>query len=337
MQFKHYLQTYAANFRRFGDIIRNKALFPIKGEDGSISLRIRADLIKETDMDTVFKVSKQGLAGLLEMYMLGSVYSQGPCIFRPTYEELVALSEMRLNIAIEDYAQPFDFVILELPEQFYKNHIRSEDGNYPSIVILHFNKALDVMISYVLMSGKVEEYSYKNAIEFEQGKLLEDLLGQFTYDFQFPDSMPMDEKEWALSRELMILAINYCLLVEEAGMASLPGNEGYKRRLDHFIKNAEKKGDKEKAAFNKDLLRSEPVYYELNQKVRLYSSVTSDVELDPEATGRSVGPHRRRGHYRMQSYGQGHSLRKRIRIPPVFVNAHKFFGDMSDVTTTYSR
>jgi hypothetical protein len=46
-----------------------------------------------------------------------------------------------------------------------------------------------------------------------------------------------------------------------------------------------------------------------------------------EATGRSVSPHMRRGHWRRQHFGPGNSETKRVRIAPVLVNAGK--GDMT--------
>lgn len=36
----------------------------------------------------------------------------------------------------------------------------------------------------------------------------------------------------------------------------------------------------------------------------------------------AVSPHWRRGHWRMQAYGEKHTLRKRIRIAPQFINPH---------------
>jgi hypothetical protein len=78
-----------------------------------------------------------------------------------------------------------------------------------------------------------------------------------------------------------------------------------------------------------------PIIYELNQKIKLYEKKSIRI-IDSESTGRDVKPHWRRGHWRMQPYGEKKSLRKRMRIPPVFVNFIYFGGDSSDTITNYT-
>jgi hypothetical protein len=50
---------------------------------------------------------------------------------------------------------------------------------------------------------------------------------------------------------------------------------------------------------------------------------TSGVSSVSPASGRSVAPHVRRGHWRRQHHGPGGELIKRVRIAPVIVNAHR--------------
>jgi hypothetical protein len=50
-----------------------------------------------------------------------------------------------------------------------------------------------------------------------------------------------------------------------------------------------------------------------------------------EATGKTVAPHVRRGHWRRQHYGEGNAHVRRIRIAPLPGNAH--LGDMAERCT----
>jgi hypothetical protein len=130
--------------------------------------------------------------------------------------------------------------------------------------------------------------------------------------------------------------LNYCLLLDEIGVKCVgPQNPAHYDRLSRHVKVQAKNQNAERLQSALYEYNSYPIKYELAQEVKLYKSVSSTKELS-ESTGRQVGPHHRRGHYAMQPHGPKSSLRKRIRRPPIFVNADKFFGEMKDTTVRYS-
>jgi hypothetical protein len=84
-------------------------------------------------------------------------------------------------------------------------------------------------------------------------------------------------------------------------------------------------------------LRMAPVRYAFAQEVTLYQRepVATHEEKDDNGGG-TVSPHWRRGHWRAQPCGPGRQERRRVAIPAVLVNAHRFLGAPSDTQATYT-
>lgn len=56
---------------------------------------------------------------------------------------------------------------------------------------------------------------------------------------------------------------------------------------------------------------------------------------DGAGSGVTTSPHWRRGHFRSQPHGPGNTLRKRVFIEPVMVNAEYFLGGTQHTNTSY--
>ncbi|AWL03575.1 hypothetical protein ACFOHT_05935 [Massilia oculi] len=71
----------------------------------------------------------------------------------------------------------------------------------------------------------------------------------------------------------------------------------------------------------------------LQRSAALYDSIMVGPESLPSsapdcASGGSVTPHWRRGHFRMQPYGAGNQQRKLIFVAPVLVHAERLQGEV---------
>ena len=106
---------------------------------------------------------------------------------------------------------------------------------------------------------------------------------------------------------LLKLAANAIMYISRyAGDAKMEWPESAPRDL---VEQAEKG----KRSAEKQLIRKGHV------KTRLVTFGRHSSQEDGEATGRSVKPHWRRGHWKRQPYGPGRSLRKLILVPPTRV------------------
>ena len=82
-------------------------------------------------------------------------------------------------------------------------------------------------------------------------------------------------------------------------------------------------------------MRLTPVRYAFAQEVTLYQKERATGQHGDGEGGWTVSPHWRRGHWRWQPCGAGRSERRRVAIPSVLVNAHRFLGSPADTVTTY--
>jgi hypothetical protein len=286
-------------------------------------------------------------ANALETYITSKVLSEGPKVFRPTQIDFELLEEMRVSLEFEDYVQPFPTMVIELPDSYIKNKrvVCPQAGkiiNYAApapelhnpmfVVVRHEPKWKVILIQIVFDS----EVSIKTLMLPKEHTIIEEYIKGISASEEYAGSLYTTPEEWDVATDVMRAALNYCLLVDEVGAKKQgPDNVSNYNRFERYVKVAQKTKDKariEKAAA--ELLR-EPVLYTLKQEVKLYRVVSNPSELPVESTGRVVSPHHRRGFYKMQPHGPGNSLRKRIRIPPVFVNKHLYLGEMKDASATY--
>lgn len=265
---------------------------------------------------------------LLELYITTRVFSGGPKIFRPTAEQLKLLAEMQLNIPFSEYAQPFETMVIELPQDFCDTHVipNPEDcrkyidspTTRPVLSVLHLERGTLVHSVCTDVFTSMKSWYHPPAT----GELEEWMTAVYT-----DDCTPEEQDMESLVRRC---ALAYALLLDETGVKKLgPAQPG---RYEAWRRTAEKRN--EHSASARSQMRVHPIVYELDQKVELYRTVEHEHELG-EPTGRTVTPHWRRGHWRMVACGPKHSLRRKVRIPHVFVNRHLFVGSMADAKATY--
>lgn len=273
----------------------------------------------------------------LETYLWSKVLGDGPKIFRPTAQQLRFLEQIDLNIAIKDFASPFESIVVELPADYMNTKVIENPyfgrklGQFeqaatqrPCLGVLHHKKGL--LIHALIMESGTSLKSWMHG----EDQLIEEW---FEEGYPLPDSiMTTTDEEIALEAQVRRAVLNYCLLLDEIGSKVVgPVSPMH----DQLIKWNKKKFNKHTLS-NRLKLKGSPILYSLNREVKLHSTVDALAADNSEsgADAKRLPPHHRRGHYRMQRYGPGLAESKRIRINPVFVNSHLLIN--GTITTTYS-
>lgn len=341
--FNHFLTKHHRALLLSDEIQRNKAITLRKG-DKSIFFGSRNLSILSPQARVYMDIAFENTANIIEIFLYSEICRTGPKIFQPKQIDFEMLEQMSLNITFGDYNQPYETIIIDLPENYCKSKSvdcpQHGDDHYgltitpqhePQTVILYFNKELEVLLVSVFFST---EMSIKIGIPFKPDAIIDDHI-IFQKHEQFEGTMETSSDEDKVVMSIIRSALNYSLLLDEVGTRKIgPNNPSYYNRLikhrNNNIKNPQKL-----RGLNFDL-KIHPVIYELNQTVELYKIVNHSSELPSEPTGKKISPHHRKGHYRIQHYGPNNSLRKRIRIPAVFVNTNLFLGKMMNARATYS-
>lgn len=266
-------------------------------------------------------------ADCIETYSFGKLVSEGVKLFRPTQDQLEMLEQMRLNVLVNDYEQPFPTVCIEFPPDYIDKkriHCPQEGQWYygqrvtaehrPGYVIVRQDPGC-IFVTVVFSS----DLSIKVAITGRSGQV-EEIVEGFGEQDNFRNCMETTPEEWAVTKACVRSALNYCLLLDEIGCRPLPADRPLKKEHGPW-----------RAQTGRDL----PTRYELQQEVELHRSVERYSDL-PTDEGRVMPPHHRRGHYRFQKFGENLCKTKRIRIAPIFVNSHLFLGKMSNTKATYT-
>lgn len=344
-QFIAYLQHFSRTINGVKWLYNNKVLELISELD---SIKFKVNLInfsQDTRLIVEQLLTNNQIANYIELYVLGCTLCNGPKIFRPRQFDLEMCEHIDINVPYNEYVQPFQTVIIELPDDYIKTkqtHDPAYDQNNsvhePLFVILH--KEPEILFSIIAFSSYV---SIKSSFVFKNNKTIEEYFIKFQdqdernkQNFEFEGSLETTMEEWKIIEDINRACINYCLLLDEIGIKKIgPQNGSEYERLQRYVKVANKTKNLDRINKARSNLQNHPTIYALNQEVKLVRSVKKIDETGRIETGRIISPHHRRGHYRTQHYGIGNSKVKRIRILPVFVNAHLFTDTLDKTKVIY--
>lgn len=276
------------------------------------------------------RVDEDGKSYLIQLATMSSVLSNGPKILKLKNLEFEIFENIDVNINVEDYNQPFPATVIDIPEKYAETKlvVDAEDNEIrrPISVIVNHYKSVGMICVSALFSNDI---SYSMLLD-DRATIEEQI--QTNLSNLFRKSLPMNADECNACRSIMKACLNACLYAEDFGDRLLgPANASLHQRQLRYVKLAEKGENSERLAKARRELKAHPFYYELKQEVKLRVAKPSHGEYN--TTGSTVKPHWRKGHYRMHRYGPGLSLRKRIRIEAVFVNAEMFTGEMANTQT----
>lgn len=247
------------------------------------------------------------------MYSIVKSVEKGCKILKPGMLDFQLLELTDLNLKLEDYNQPFETVVLEYPEEYA--NVRRFEGSKPRYLIITHLKSENIIVLTLIGEGTLAtniSLSQNHLTIEEQLAAKQRLHGKV-------------EDHW----EIIRAGLNATLVMDEYGVKRVgPEDPAYFQRLQ----NLKSKGRRAEETIRKQKARH-PVLYAFNSEVVLCNRTV--LESETGAAGTPKRPHFRRGYYRTQHYGVHNSERKRIRIPPCFVNSKLFVGDIRQDIRTY--
>lgn len=313
------------------------------GNDGFVHIKFNPERMPKKLNIVLNELGKMGPSALLEAIVQGFAYHEGFKIVVPSNRlDTEALENTILNFPACEYNQPFPTMFVDLttqhevhcpqvgeiyfgevlPPKHYPHtiglrHVRTETVNY-IIASIYFtsHQVITFLLDCTEKSGTLEE-----SITASKGGVT---------------AISISDEEYAVCISAMRIALNTVLILEGEGLRTLgPGNVKYFKKLEENVQKAKRRRDPlEKIQRAEQILRQEPIYYTFEQNTVFYHrSEAETVDAGP-GTGRTIRPHWRSGFHRMQHYGPGNILRKRVRIPAVFVNKHRFLGLPKDTVRT---
>lgn len=336
MTFNHYVKSFGVPTIPYIELGHAERMKVYVAENQQVTLEldvIDGEVSQETKyfmrrMDQLSNMAK------LEVFLMSQILGNGPKVFSPTADQMFALERMALNLSIDDFNLPFNTTVIELPDEYLKARVaRSPDGNIqsgpPRFSVLHACKDKHLMIHGVMYDTCSIKSWWRPKPDQEVEAWVSDKLSKVNDDHLQGLRTSTDE----IHSVCLILraTLNYCLLLDEVGIKR-DGPESpseYAQLVKWCAKN------NKHTPLNKKNLMACPIKYSLKTKpTPLIRVVASDSELPNEEQGRSLAPHSRRGYYRMQRFGKDRAEKKRIRIPPCIVNAHKLTGPVGGSYST---
>lgn len=285
-----------------------------------VSMVLNTKLIPRDDEEARYYANAlrgKSILELTEMYCQMILWGEGPKVFRPTAEQLFALEQMNINVEVGEFHLPFRMITVELPEA-YRVTKKDDTGAIPYVSLLYKEESINFFAHDLL-------YPLTALKAYWRGKPEEHLEEWLNFDYanrKPVGSLETTLEEYTAEAQVRRAVLNYCLLLDEVGFKDngpQQPNE-YAKLVKWCAKN------NQHTARNKRDLQSHPRIYGLSKApTPLIRYVGSPDQLPGEQPGWRVKPHCRRGHYRMQPRKTG---AVRIRIAPVFVNAHLMTGPL---------
>src|SRR5436190_3768638 len=158
------------------------------------------------------------------VYAIHCLLKKGIKLFQPKSLDFHLLELTDLNITVGDYNQPFETIIIDLPEDYRKTK-ETEYGIPESVIITH-HKHLNVIIVTIF---KEKYISFGLCLEGKD-TIIADAIKERS---NIHDNNPV-----------FISALNACLLIDEYGCKRIgPENQSYYDRLQKQEQTARKRND----------------------------------------------------------------------------------------------
>lgn len=281
----------------------------------------------------------RNVAACLDLFSLIRLVGDGPKVFRPTAAECFALEEVQVRIPVFAYAQPFPTFCIEFPEE-YQLARRTEgigvfggtESYSPVAQILTHLPDVGV-ITGATITDSADGVVLCGMIGSPGAATIEDDVMRRLGDNH---SAAINDDELTTERRAVRVALNACLLLMDRGFRKLPHSdeaEAFSRKLRS--KKTTRPGVLDAIRHQR---RAIPTAYVIEQSVDVRRIIRGDVpdSVAEDATRRRVRPHWRSAHWRIQRYGAGLALSKRVLIAHVMVNADHFGGSNGETFVSQS-
>lgn len=260
----------------------------------------------------------------MEVYMMCKTLGEGPKVFRPTADQMFALERMNLNLTVADYDTPFELIVVELPKDYAEARM-DRKTNVAHCSQLLFQKEKGLFVHNLMFDNT----ALKGWARIQGENEIESWFDDDEYNEHDFSDLPTTTQEFRAEITIRRAVLNYCLLLDEVGVKQHGPQSP--NQYNQLVKWCQK--NNKHTARNKIQLQAQPITYGINKETALVRTVSSADKLEPVPTGRRLTPHSRRGYYRMQRFGPRNADKKRIRIPPTFVNAEFLYAETRTYTT----
>lgn len=336
--FAHALQSLRAVAPVWERIQRQRAL-ALRAEGQEIVCYLKPNIDPAVLRALQEIVRDSGAAGVEDLYIAGHMALEGPKVYRPTDQECEALEQTEPRITLAEYRQPFPTMAVELPANYGKARSVptppatpwAPGRSRPLGVILRHEPELTCLFASIVWDDGGSIVRCVHALAGHP--TIADSL--FDDAPEPPGARPLTEDERRVTPRLITLAINAMLLLCHYGHRPLPpDNPSHAQRLERHLAAARKRRQGVEEAERE--LRLLPTVFAFAQDVTLRHQSRPAPHDGPEnSTGRTLRPHWRRGHLRMQVCGAGRSQRKLLFVPPCLINPHLLTGPLAASVTTY--
>lgn len=253
----------------------------------------------------------------------------GPKVFQPNAMQCEALENVEVEVPFSEYRQPYETLIIQLPDQYRVEAMTRYDlAEFPRFIICHHDiKSLIITVA--------STYPDKRQVV---ATLVP--TGEQTIEDAF---RKLDREEMPLiDRIVQRLGVNICLLMTQFRLRQRPLDPAALEKN----KQLARKQDATKADRAQKMLAGQLMVVEFEQEVAFHDVEGPDEpgEFNPTTagtiaevpSGRQMTPHWRKGHWRRQHYGAQMVQVKLVFIRPVLVRKDRFAGDLSRTSAIYA-
>lgn len=249
---------------------------------------------------------------LLPFYHVSRVLACGPKVIRPGVATCRALSQMGIDMPLEDYAQPYDTMIVALPPAWIAE-VREEVGggdDFAYAIVTH-DRPND-WLSTLLITGRGLRRG-EPIMHFAIDSRVAPMIGEALSDRRIDARAAFDGKDaeaislFKLSSRVERMVFNLGLLATYAGVKGVgwADPKGHAKRE----KLARLRGRRGEA-----LLAGDVENFAFAQDVELLLGIKVDPRAAHQGGANAASrPHWRRRHWYMQAHGPGFS-RRRLRL-----------------------
>ena len=231
------------------------------------------------------------------LYSANKWLEHGPKIYCPTNELCAMFENIDVNIELKDYSQPFETIFI------------ATDTIKPFIgVICTYEAEREIAIFNLISSN--HKHDIVSVLRHREGLAIEESIAKFYHD------CTAEEKKDA--HRLLRVTINACLM--------LSGTETHTefmlaKEMERDIGLSNQKGEKGERAKQRLKRAKKTGLQEIKPITEIRVKKAKPKTEESNTTGVKMRPHWRRGHWVMQPYGPGRTLRKRILRAPVLIHA----------------
>lgn len=318
---------------RHWDLIDRTVAIALTPDRGAVEFTI--DPEARSDPLLVYALKIGEVTALMELFVTAKMMAQGPKVFRPSMEQCLALAQMEPRFGCGDHKQPYPTMVVEFPERFSQlkggrctDDLGHEGFFRPLFCIVHHAPEVPAIVCSTSWSSgqSIVRTLHHHGAEQKTTTIAEVFARAATVP---PGSDDINEMEEDSSVSCLRVAINALSLLFHYGHRTDPENPSYVERLKRHRKVQEKRGDLKKLEQTKRDLALAVQVCDFEQKIVLFDTHGPQrVSYNGTDLGeiRSVRPHWRRGHMRMQPHGPHSSLRKLVVIKPILIHANAYQG-----------